>query len=87
MTNFSMSALPWRDFRFVERLGIQRNIPTDRYSFEKQETDLRAGEELCAKRRKDRRSRCDRSCFAVGGHKEDEENGGSPPLRRVRQRT
>ena len=33
---------------FVERLGIERKIPTDRYSFEKQETDLRAGEELCA---------------------------------------
>jgi predicted RecB family nuclease len=34
---------------FVERLGIERKIPTDRYSFEKQETDLRSGEELCAK--------------------------------------
>ena len=29
--------------RFVERLGVQRKIPTDRYSFEKQETDIRAG--------------------------------------------
>jgi predicted RecB family nuclease len=37
---------------FVERLGIERKIPTDRYSFEKQETDLRAGEELCAKEEK-----------------------------------
>jgi predicted RecB family nuclease len=37
---------------FVERLGIERNIPTDRYSFEKQETDLRAGEDLCAKEEK-----------------------------------
>jgi len=37
---------------FVERLGVQRNIPTDRYSFEKQETDIRAGEELCAKKEK-----------------------------------
>ena len=35
--------------RFVERLGVHRNIPTDRYSFEKQETDIRAGEELCVK--------------------------------------
>ena len=34
---------------FLERLGIQLKIPTDRYSFEKQETDLRAGEDLCAK--------------------------------------
>jgi predicted RecB family nuclease len=34
---------------FVQRLGIERKIPTDRYSFEKQETDLRAGEDLCAK--------------------------------------
>lgn len=33
---------------FVERLSVERKIPTDRYSFEKQETDLRAGEELCA---------------------------------------
>jgi predicted RecB family nuclease len=38
--------------RFVERLGVQRNIPTDRYAFEKQETDIRAGEELCAKEEK-----------------------------------
>ncbi len=36
----------------VERLGVQRNIPTDRYAFEKQETDIRAGEELCAKKEK-----------------------------------
>ncbi|HLJ45460.1 MAG TPA: TM0106 family RecB-like putative nuclease [Bryobacteraceae bacterium] len=34
---------------FVERLGVQRNIPTDRYAFEKQETDVRAGDELCLK--------------------------------------
>ena len=38
--------------RFVERLGIQRNIPTDRYAFEKQETDIRIGDELCAKKEK-----------------------------------
>jgi predicted RecB family nuclease len=38
--------------RFIQRLGVQRNIPTDRYSFEKQETDIRAGEELCAKKDK-----------------------------------
>ena len=37
---------------FVERLGIERKIHTDRYSFEKQETDLRAGEDLCAKEEK-----------------------------------
>jgi uncharacterized protein len=35
--------------RLVERLGVQRNIPTDRYTFEKQETDVRAGDELCSK--------------------------------------
>jgi predicted RecB family nuclease len=40
------------DLSFVERPGIERKIPTDRYSFEKQETDLRAGEELCAKEEK-----------------------------------
>ena len=33
----------------MERLGVLRNIPTDRYRFEKQETDVRAGDELCAK--------------------------------------
>ena len=32
---------------FVERLGAQRKIPTDRYSFEKQETDIRAGDTVC----------------------------------------
>src|SRR5258708_38286325 len=37
---------------FVERVGIERMIPADRYSFEKQETDLRAGEDLCAKEEK-----------------------------------
>ena len=34
---------------FVQRLGMERKIPTDRYSFEKQETDLRADDKLCAK--------------------------------------
>jgi predicted RecB family nuclease len=33
----------------TDRLGVQRNIPTDRYSFEKQETDVRTGDELCAR--------------------------------------
>ena len=33
--------------RWIERIGAQRNIPTDRYSFEKQETDLRAGDKVC----------------------------------------
>jgi hypothetical protein len=33
--------------RFLERLGVQRKIPTDRYSFEKQETDVRAGDKVC----------------------------------------
>lgn len=32
---------------FVKRLGVQRKIPTDRYSFEKQETDIRAGDTVC----------------------------------------
>ena len=40
------------ELRFIERLGIQRNIPTDRYIFEKQETDVRIGDELCAKKEK-----------------------------------
>jgi predicted RecB family nuclease len=31
---------------FVERLGIQRGIPTDRYSFLKQETEVRCGKDL-----------------------------------------
>jgi len=34
---------------FPERLGIQRKIPTDRYAFEKQESDIRASDELCCK--------------------------------------
>ena len=32
--------------RFMERLKEERKIPTDRYSFEKQETELREGEDL-----------------------------------------
>ena len=38
----AVSGLHW-----VERVGVQRNIPTDRYSFEKQETDLRTGDKVC----------------------------------------
>jgi predicted RecB family nuclease len=38
----AVSGLHW-----VERVGVQRNIPTDRYCFEKQETDLRAGDKVC----------------------------------------
>ena len=33
--------------RVVERVGVHRKIPTDRYSFEKQETDIRAGDTVC----------------------------------------
>ena len=33
--------------RFVERIGVQRKIPTDRYSFPKQETDIRAEDTVC----------------------------------------
>lgn len=33
--------------RHSERLEIQRKIPTDRYMFDKQETDIRAGDEVC----------------------------------------
>ena len=32
---------------FVKRIGVHRKIPTDRYSFEKQETDIRAGDTVC----------------------------------------
>jgi predicted RecB family nuclease len=32
---------------FVERVGVQRKIPIDRYSFDKQETDIRAGDTVC----------------------------------------
>ena len=32
--------------KFVERLKVERNIPTDRYSFEKQETEARVDKDL-----------------------------------------
>ena len=32
---------------FVERVSFARKIPTDRYSFEKQEMDVRAGDTVC----------------------------------------
>jgi uncharacterized protein len=38
--------------QFVERLAVQRNIPTDRYAYEKQETNVRTGDELCVKKEK-----------------------------------
>ena len=34
---------------FVQRLGLQRKIPTDRYTFPNQETDLRADDTVCEK--------------------------------------
>jgi uncharacterized protein len=37
---------------FVERVGVQRKIPTDSYSFEKQETDIRAGDIVCERSEK-----------------------------------
>lgn len=33
--------------RFLERIGMERKIPVDRYSFEKQETDIRARDTVC----------------------------------------
>ncbi len=36
----------WVDLKFVERLKVERNIPTDRYSFEKQETEARVDKDL-----------------------------------------
>ena len=32
--------------RFVKRISAERGIPVDRYAFEKQETEVRAGKEL-----------------------------------------
>jgi len=37
---------------FVTRLEVVRKIPTDRYSFEKQETDVRAGDSVCQREEK-----------------------------------
>jgi len=33
--------------RFVERVGMERQIPVDRYTFEKQETEVRCEKDLC----------------------------------------
>jgi predicted RecB family nuclease len=38
--------------QFVKRLGVERNIPTDRYSFEKQETEARVEKDLYYKAEK-----------------------------------
>jgi uncharacterized protein len=38
--------------QFVKRLGVERNIPTDRYSFEKQETEARVDKDLYYKAEK-----------------------------------
>lgn len=35
--------------QFVERIVVERKIPVDRYSFEKQETDVRRGDKVCAR--------------------------------------
>jgi hypothetical protein len=36
----------WGGLRFLERLRVERNIPVDRYGFEKQETEARAEDDL-----------------------------------------
>jgi predicted RecB family nuclease len=38
--------------QFVERLEIKRQIPTDRYAFERQETEIRSGDDLYRQREK-----------------------------------
>jgi predicted RecB family nuclease len=38
--------------QFVERVAVERKIPTDRYSFEKQETEARIGKDLYSKAEK-----------------------------------
>jgi uncharacterized protein len=35
--------------RHISRLGVERKIPTDRYGFDRQETDVRAGDTVCEK--------------------------------------
>jgi uncharacterized protein len=35
--------------RFVERVGLKRKIPIDRYAFEKQETEVRTCDKVCEK--------------------------------------
>lgn len=35
--------------QFVQRLAMERNIPTDRYGFERQDTDVRVGDDVYAK--------------------------------------
>jgi uncharacterized protein len=35
--------------QFVERISVERKIPLDRYSFEKQETDVRRGDKVCVR--------------------------------------
>ena len=35
--------------RFLDRLSIIKKIPTDRYMFDKQETEIRAGDKVCEK--------------------------------------
>jgi predicted RecB family nuclease len=38
--------------RYLERVDMVRKIPTDRYAFDKQETDVRCGDTLCEKGQK-----------------------------------
>jgi predicted RecB family nuclease len=35
--------------QFVERIGLEKKIPVDRYSFEKQDTDVRRGDKVCTR--------------------------------------
>ena len=53
---------------FVRRLGLQRKIPTDRYSFPNQETDLRAEDTVCQKGETKAPHSHDDSCSYVEGN-------------------
>ena len=58
---------------FVERLGVLRKIPTDRYSFAKQETDIRAEDKVCERGEKIGEVVGDRHRSAHDRHQKDEE--------------
>ena len=71
--------------RFVERLGVQRKIPTDRYSFEKQETDIRAGDTVCERGEKVGEVVEIRHQRADHRHQEDQEDCRDSPKVRFRR--
>ncbi len=70
--------------RFVKRISTERGIPVDRYAFEKQETEVRAGKDVHIRKPKIWRGRSNRHSRQNNRHQKNKEDRGSSSARAVR---